>query len=112
MPVTQFADLLDSLKAEGVEAVALGGGEPTLHSALPDLLACAGARGLRAGLTTNAHAPQQVRSLADLGWMESFGVSAGKGAWKDLANHPRAVVILLLTRGNQAQVVRWGAEAI
>lgn len=112
MPMTQFADSLDALKVEGVEAVALGGGEPTLHSALPELLVLARARALRAGLTTNARAPEQVRSLADAGWMESFGVSAGKGGWKDLANHPHAVVNLLLTRGKQAQVIRWGAEAI
>lgn len=35
----------------------------------------------------------------------------GGGVWV-LANHPRAIVDLLLTRGNQAQVVRWDAEAI
>ena len=81
MPVAQFGDLLDDLTAAGVEAIALGGGEPTLHSALPDLLTIARARGLRAGLTTNARAPEQVISLAQAELVESFGVSAGKGEW-------------------------------
>jgi hypothetical protein len=56
MSVAQFDALLDTLSSEGVEAIALGGGEPTLHSALPDLLDRARRRGLRAGLTTNARA--------------------------------------------------------
>ena len=112
MPVAQFSDLLDNLTAEGVEAIALGGGEPTLHSALPDLLTVARDRGLRTGLTTNARAPEQVIAIAEAGLVESFGVSAGKGEWSQLAAHPRANVNLLLTRGNQAQVMRWAVEAI
>jgi uncharacterized radical SAM superfamily Fe-S cluster-containing enzyme len=73
MPVAQFADLLDALSSQGVEAVALGGGEPTLHPALPALLAAAGRRGLRVGLTTNARAPDLVARLADQGLLDSFG---------------------------------------
>ena len=49
MPVAQFSALLDALSGEGVEAVALGGGEPTLHPALPVLLAAAGQRGCASG---------------------------------------------------------------
>ncbi|MCD5408890.1 radical SAM protein, partial [Candidatus Bipolaricaulota bacterium] len=46
MPVAQFARLLDELVEEGIEAVALGGGEPTLHPDLPALLEAARRRGL------------------------------------------------------------------
>ncbi len=38
MSVPFFGGLRDALIAEHIEVVALGGGEPTLHSALPDLL--------------------------------------------------------------------------
>jgi hypothetical protein len=112
MSVAQFDALLDTLTSEGVEAIALGGGEPTLHSALPDLLDRARRRGLRAGLTTNARAPDLVLSLADAGLLESFGVSAGKGCWTTMVAHPRATVNLLLLREGQAAVMRWGIEAI
>jgi hypothetical protein len=112
MPVPRFAALLDALAAEGVEAVALGGGEPTLHPALPALLTAACCRGLRVGLTTNAHTPGLVSALADAGLLESFGVSAGKGEWKALVAHPRATVNLLLLRGGLAEVTSWAIEAI
>jgi hypothetical protein len=112
MPTPQFVRLLDDLVSEGVEAVALGGGEPTLHPALPALLTAARQRGLRAGLTTNARAPGLVVSLADAGLLESFGVSAGKGEWTSLAAHPRAVVNLLLLRGGLATVSGQAVEAI
>ncbi|MGA9347455.1 MAG: radical SAM protein [Anaerolineae bacterium] len=112
MPVAQFMALLDDLATDGVEAVALGGGEPTLHPALPDFLTAAHRRGLRAGLTTNARAPGLVTALADAGLLESFGVSAGKGEWTALVSHPRAAVNLLLLRGGLAQVIGWAVEAI
>jgi hypothetical protein len=111
MSVAQFDDLLDSLTTEGVEAIALGGGEPTLHSAFPDLLGIARHRGLRAGLTTNARAPDLVLSLTDARLLESIGVSAGKEAWTAMVAHPRAIVNLLLLRGGQADVMRWAVEA-
>ncbi len=79
MSVAQFDELLDALTTEGVEAIALGGGEPTLHSASPNLLNIARQRGLRVGLTTNARAPHLVLSLANAGLLDSFGVSAAKG---------------------------------
>lgn len=112
MPVAQFAALLDELVESGVEAVALGGGEPTLHPALPTLLEVARQRGLRAGLTTNARDPSLVMALAEAGLLESFGVSAGKGAWPALVAHPHAVVNLLLLRGGLADVTGWAVEAI
>jgi hypothetical protein len=112
MSVVQFDKLLDALMTEGVEAIALGGAEPTLHSALPDLLDSARRRGLHAGLTTNARAPDLVLSLADAGLLESFGVSLGKGEWASLVHHPRAIVNLLLLRDGQADVMRWAIEAI
>ena len=112
VPVAQFDALLDSLTLEGIEAIALGGGEPTLHSDLPDLLDIARRRGLRAGLTTNARDPDLVLSLANAGVLESFGVSAGKGDWTALVAHPRAIVNLLLLRDGQADVMRWAVEAI
>lgn len=112
MPVAQFMALLDDLATDGVEAVALGGGEPTLHPALPELLAAVHERGLRAGLTTNTRAPGLMIALADAGLLDSFGVSAGKGEWTGLVAHPRAVVNLLLLRGGLAQVTDWAAEAI
>lgn len=112
MSVSQFTGLLDALMTEGIEAVALGGGEPTMHSALPDLLTAARKRGLRTGLTTNARAPGLVLSLTDAELLESFGVSAGKGEWATMVAHPRAIVNLLLLRGGQAQVMQWAVEAI
>jgi len=112
MPVPRFVELLDALGAEGVEAVALGGGEPTLHPALPALLTAAHQRGLRTGLTTNARDPGLVTALANTGLLESFGVSAGKGEWTALVAHPRATVNLLLVRGGLAEVVNWTVEAI
>ena len=112
MSLARFAALLDDLIREGVEAVALGGGEPTLHPALPALLTAARRRGLRVGLTTNARAPGLVTALADAGRLESFGVSAGKGEWTSLVAHRRAVVNLLLLRGGLADVTDWTVEAI
>ena len=112
MPVAEFCSLLDSLRAEGFEAVALGGGEPTLHPELRELLAAAAARRFRAGLTTNARDPRMVAALADLGLLESFGVSAGKGSWTELVAHPRATVNLLLLRGGVEQIIAWSSLAI
>ncbi|PKO24188.1 MAG: hypothetical protein CVU38_00085 [Chloroflexi bacterium HGW-Chloroflexi-1] len=112
MPVAQFAALLNELADAGVEAVALGGGEPTLHPALPALLKAARERGLRAGLTTNARAPDTIIELADAGLLDSFGVSAGKGAWTALVDHPAAVINLLLLAGGLAQVTGWAGEAL
>jgi hypothetical protein len=112
MPAAQFDELLDALTTEGVEAIALGGGEPTLHSALLYLLDSVRWCSLQAGLTTNAHAPDLVLSLADAGLLESFGVSAGKGEWTALVAHSRAIVNLLLLRDGQADVMRWAIEAI
>jgi len=112
LPAAQFTDLLDALIDQGVEAVALGGGEPTLHPALPVLLEAASQRGVRAGLTTNARAPDLVARLADQGLLDSFGVSAGKGAWTALAGHPAAVVNLLLLAGRLPEVTGWAVEAL
>ncbi len=112
MSVTHFDGLLNTLTTEGVEAIALGGGEPTLHSAWPDLLDIARRRGLQVGLTTNARAPDLVLSLADAELLESFGVLAGKGEWTAMVAHPRAIVNLLLLRNGQADVMRWAIEAI
>ncbi|MBN1814888.1 MAG: radical SAM protein [Anaerolineae bacterium] len=111
LPPDQFATLLDELIAEGFEAVALGGGEPTLHHALPTLLEMARQGGLQVGLTTNSRDPQLVASLADRDLLTSFGVSAGKGEWQALVIHPRAVVNLLLLRDNLSQVLKWAVEA-
>lgn len=112
MSLTQFVELLDMLAGEGVEAVALGGGEPTLHPDLPALLEAAHERSLRAGLTTNARDPGLVRASADAGLLWSFGVSAGKGEWTALVAHPRAVVNLLLLRGGLAEVTKLAIEAV
>ena len=109
---TRFAALLDELVAEDIEAVALGGGEPTLHPALPVLLEAAHQRGLHTGLTTNARDPGQVSALADAGLLDSFGVSAGKGEWQALVAHPRAIVNLLLLRGGLSQVMGWACEVV
>lgn len=112
MSVPRFVELLDGLKGEGVEAVALGGGEPVLHPALPALLTAACQLGLRAGLTTNAHNPGLVITLANAGLLESFGVSAGKGEWTALVAHPRATVNLLLLQGGLAEVTSQATKAI
>ena len=114
MPAAQFDKLLGELAEEGVEAVALGGGEPTLHPELPALLEAARRRGLRAGLTTNAREPEMVIALADAGLLWSFGVSAGKdeGEWTALVAHPRAVVNLLLLRGGLEEVMSLAGEAV
>ena len=54
--------MLDGLVLERVDAVALGGGEPTLHPELPALSEAIQRRGLRAGLTTNARDPAQIQT--------------------------------------------------
>ena len=108
MPVAQFVALIDELISEDVGSVALGGGEPTLHPALPVLLDAARKRGLRAGLTTNARDPGQIMAPANSGLLYSFGVSVGKGEWTILAAHPRAVINLLLLRKGLKQVTRVG----
>jgi len=112
MPVAQFVALLDELVAEDVESVALGGGEPTLHPALPVLLDAVRKRGLHAGLTTNARDPVQVMALADSDLLYNFGVSAGKGEWPVLAAHPSAVINLLLLHGGLKKVMEWAVQAI
>ncbi len=112
MSVVQFDELIDTLAAESIEAIALGGAEPTLHSSLSDLLENARQRGLRVGLTTNARDPELVLSLADADLLNSFGVSAGKGEWTSLVHHPRAIVNLLLLPNGQADVMHWAVESI
>jgi hypothetical protein len=112
LPLTQCTELLDELAAEGFEAVALGGGEPTLYPNLISLLEEVQRRGLRAGLTTNARNPTQVAALADANLLHRFGVSAGRGDWQALAAHPRAVVNLLLLRGGLPHVLDWTVEAL
>jgi hypothetical protein len=112
MSLSRFTAILDALGAMDMEAVALGGGEPTLHPALPAFLEAARGRSLQTGLTTNARAPAQVLALADAGLLDRFGVSAGKGAWTALVAHPRAVVNLLLLRDGLAQVLSWATEAV
>ncbi|MCR4404988.1 MAG: radical SAM protein [Candidatus Acetothermia bacterium] len=112
MPVAQFIELLGELAEEGLEAVALGGGEPTLHPDLPALLEATHDRGLRAGLTTNARDPEMVMGLADARLLESFGVSAGKGEWTALVAHPCAVVNLLLLRGGLTEITTQAGEAV
>jgi len=111
MPVSQFGGLLDELALEGTEAVALGGGEPTLHPALSEMLGLVHARGLRAGLTTNSSNPRLVFRLAEQGLLESFGVSAGKGEWLRLVSHSRAILNLLLLRNSVKETIRQAAIA-
>ncbi len=107
-----FCNLLDELKADGIEAVALGGGEPTLHPLLPEMLGAVRQQGLRAGLTTNGFNPHLVLELADQGYLESFGVSAGKGEWLRLVSHPRAIVNLLLLQDGMNVTIRQAATAM
>ncbi len=57
-----------------------------------------GARGVR------------INCPADAGLLDRFGVSAGKGAWTSLVDHPRAVVNLLLLRGSRAQLMAWAVS--
>ena len=112
MPVAQFSNLLDELATDGTGAVALGGGEPTLHPALSDMLRAVRERGLHAGLTTNAFNPRLVLQMADQGLLESFGVSAGKGEWLHLVSHPRAIVNLLLLKNSMNEMIRQAATAV
>jgi hypothetical protein len=112
MPLPQFSALLGELADRGVEAVALGGGEPTLHPELVALLRAARDVGVLAGLTTNARDPGMVRHLSDAGLLRSYGVSAGKGDWLGLVGHPKATVNLLLLRGGREQVLGFAVQAI
>lgn len=112
MQVAQFGRLLDRLATDGTEAVALGGAEPTLHPALPNMLRAVRDRGLRAGLTTNAFNPHLVFELAEQGLLESFGVSAGKAEWLRLVSHPRAFVNLLLLQNSVNETIHRAVTAL
>lgn len=112
MSLSRFQSVLDELGRLGVEAVALGGGEPTLHPELPELLRAAQQRGLPVGLTTNGRDPKQVLALADAGLVDRFGVSAGKGAWEQLVSHRRAITNLLLLRSELSQILELAVRAI
>ena len=112
MPGAQFSNLLGELASDGTGAVALGGGEPTLHPALTDMLEAVRERGLRAGLTTNAFNPPLILELADRGLLESFGVSAEKGGWLYLVSHPRAIVNLLLLKNSVNALILQAATAV
>lgn len=107
-----FARVLDDLAGDGVAAVALGGGEPTLYPALPALLEAVHHRGMAVGLTTNARDPALVSALAAQGLLDSFGVSADKGDWTALVAHPLAIVNLLLLRDTLLDVLRQASAAL
>ncbi|HOU14308.1 MAG TPA: radical SAM protein [Anaerolineae bacterium] len=112
MSTALFARVLDDLTGVGVEAVALGGGEPTLHPALPALLEAVHQRRMSVGLTTNARDPGLVIGLAEQGLLDSFGVSADKGEWTALVAHPLAIVNLLLLRDTLPAVLRQAGAAL
>lgn len=112
MSTALFARVLDDLTGVGVEAVALGGGEPTLHPALPALLEAVHQQGMTVGLTTNARDPALVIALAAQGWLDGFGVSADKGEWTALVAHPLAIVNLLLLRDTLPDVLRQAGVAL
>jgi hypothetical protein len=112
LSLSEFQAILDDLDPWGAEAVALGGGEPTLHPRLQELLRMAQRRGLRTGLTTNGRAPHEVLALADAGLLDRFGVSAGKGDWEALVAHPRAVTNLLLLCGGLSQLLAQATRAV
>ncbi len=112
MPAAEFVGLVDELAADGIRAVALGGGEPTLHPALTAMLEVLRERGLRAGLTTNASNPLLILQLANEGLLEGFGVSAGKGEWLRLLSHPRAIVNLLLLKNSLDELIRQAVNAM
>ncbi len=112
MSVSRFSEWLDKLVSTDFKAVATGGGEPTLHPELPTLLKQARKRGLMAGLTTNAHDPEKVLSLADDGLLYTFGVSAGKGHWQKLISHPKAIVNILMLHNGLDTVTNHAMQAI
>ncbi|MBF0399029.1 MAG: hypothetical protein HQK78_19800, partial [Desulfobacterales bacterium] len=66
----------------------------------------------KTGLTTNSQDPKQVIKIAGDGLLYQFGVSAGKGSWKDLTAHPHAVVNLLMLKNGLEQVIKWAMESI
>lgn len=112
MSVARFTDILDGLIALGANAIALGGGEPTLHPECAALLKLVHSRHLRVGLTTNGRDPEMVTAWSDTGMLDGFGVSAGKERWRELAAHPHATVNLLLLTNGLAELGNLTCEAI
>jgi|GEM_PF-757881 len=69
-PAEYYFKWLDAFAAEGREQVTFSGGEPTLHKALPELVARAKALGMRSWLQTNAiqlSKPKILQRLVDAG---------------------------------------------
>lgn len=99
MSLAKFKEVLSLAQAEGCTALALGGGEPTLHSQLEKLLGLGCKRGFLLTLTTNARDPDMVRRLLEERLLDGCGVSVGKGRWQELAALPQTTANVLLLHG-------------
>jgi len=105
MSLARFEEVLTLAQAEGCTALALGGGEPTLHSHLEELLRLGREKGFLLTLTTNARDPDMVRGLLKKGLLDGCGVSVGKGRWQELAALPQTTANILLLHGRLQQAL-------
>lgn len=112
MPLKEFQLLVSSLKQDGFKAIALGGGEPTLHPEILKLLEVAKENYLLTGLTTNSHSPLLIKELLREGLLHHVGISAGKGHWLDLVSLPEATVNLLLLHQGLETILKQALQAI
>jgi hypothetical protein len=118
MSLEIFEGILRRARAFGCTALALGGGEPTLHPHLRELLLLArkakgrAPLGLHLTLTTNSRAPEAVTALLEEGLLDGCGVSAGKGRWQLLAALPQATVNIILLHDRKKQALRHVIEAL
>lgn len=112
MSLIEFQRHILSLKKKGFKAIALGGGEPTLHLQLPKLLEIAKENGLKTGLTTNGHLPGLIKDLRRREILTHFGISAGKGYWLDLVSLREATVNLLLLHQGVETILQQALQAI
>ncbi len=80
VPAQEVMDYLAS-KRNWLDGVVVTGGEPTIHSDLPDLISEIKSLGFRINLHTNGSNPAMIQTLFERDLVEVFSVDV-KGPWE------------------------------
>ncbi|MBA3757310.1 radical SAM protein [Candidatus Saccharibacteria bacterium] len=90
-PDENLYEALSSLsKAVGIEEVHLTGGEPTLHSEIPEIIGLARSMGLRVRMTSNGENPKVLEKCAEAGLERvSFSIFGTTALELSQVQHPR-----------------------